>query len=156
MRKFVAVLALSVSLLVAKPFGVGSPLQALNDYRYETQHGRQMKIPRSTRLVVIAFEKETGALVNDFLNTKDPFYMPKHRAVFIADINKMPTIITNLFALPKMQKYKHLAYLHYDEEFQNIIPHKEEKITLVRIKDEKVEKISYISTREELKEAIQQ
>jgi len=155
MHKLVAVLALNVSLLIAEPFGVDSPLQTLNDYRYETPHGRQMKIPRSTQLVVIAFEKNTGALVNDFLNTQDPFYMSKHRAVFIADINKMPRVITNLFALPKMQKYKHLVYLHYDEKFQNFVPHKEEKITLARIEDGKVQSISYISTTEELKAAIQ-
>jgi hypothetical protein len=156
MNRFLVLLALGVSLLGADTLKPSTPLSQLNNYTYETPQGRQMKIPKSTQLLVIAFEKDTGALVNDYLATMDPFYMPKHRAVFIADINKMPSIITKMFALPKMQKYKHLVYLHYEEQFQNFVPHREEKITLARIKEGKVESISYISTKEELKAAIEQ
>ncbi len=156
MNRFLVLFALGISLLAADTLKPSTPLSQLNNYKYETPQGRQMKIPKSTRLFVIAFEKDTGALVNDYLVTMDPFYMPKHRAVFIADINKMPTIITKMFALPKMQKYKHPVYLHYEEQFQDFVPHHEEKITLVRINDGKVENISYISTQEELKAAIEQ
>lgn len=156
MKKFLALLALGISLLSADTLKPDSPLNSLNSFKYETPQGRQMKIPKSTRLVVIAFEKDTGALVNDYLETMDPFYMPKHRAVFIADINKMPSIITKMFALPKMQKYKHLIYLHYEDQFQDFVPHQDEKITLARIKEGKVESISYASSKEELKAAIEQ
>ena len=155
MHKIFTILILSLSLLNASSFGVNSELSELNNFKYETPQGRQMKVPKSTSLVVIAFEKDTGALVNDFLNTQDPFYMSKHRATFIADINKMPTIITNMFALPKMQKYKHLIYLHYEEEFQDFVPHKEASVTLARIKDGKVQEIFYITTVNELKAAIE-
>ena len=155
MHKIFTFLLLGISLLGADMITVASPLNQLNNFKYETPQGRQMKIPKSTELVVIAFEKDSGALVNEFLDTQDPFYMPKRRAVFIADINKMPTIITNMFALPKLQKYKHLIYLHYEDKFQNSIPHKEEQITLLRIKDAKVESIGYVSTKEELKAAIE-
>lgn len=155
MHKIFTIIGLTLALLNASSFEVNSELKQLNNFKYETPQGRQMKVPKATSLVVIAFEKGTGALVNDFLNTQDPFYMSKHRAVFIADINKMPTIITNMFALPKMQKYRHLIYLHYDEEFQNFVPHKEEAVTLARIKDGKVEDISYITSTAELKSAIE-
>ena len=154
MRILLALLGLSLTLLAVDNFQVNSPLKSLNTYKYETPQGRKMKIPKSTRLLIIAFDKDTGALVNEFLDTQDPFFMPKHRAVFIADINKMPTIITNMFALPKLQKYKHLIYLHYDDQFQDFVPHQEEKLTLIRFKEAKVESISYISTKEELKAAI--
>lgn len=155
MNKIFTLLLLTLSILGADTIKVSSPLDVLNDFKYETPQGRQMKVPKSTELVVVAFEKDSGALVNEFLSTQDPFYMPKRRAVFIADINKMPTIITNMFALPKLKKYKHLIYLHYEDQFQNSVPHKEEQITLLRIKDAKVESISYVSTKEELKAAIE-
>ncbi len=155
MHKLVILLLFDFSLLGADLITVDSPLNQLNNFKYETPQGRQMKVPKSTELVVIAFEKDTGALVNEFLNTQDPFYMPKRRAVFIADINKMPTIITNMFALPKLKKYKHLIYLHYEDQFQNALPHKEEQITLLHVKDAKIERVSYVSTQEELKAAIE-
>ncbi len=155
MHKLVTLFLFAFSLLGADLITVNSPLNQLNNFKYETPQGRQMKVPKSTELVVIAFEKDTGALVNEFLNTQDPFYMPKRRAVFIADINKMPTIITNMFALPKLKKYKHLIYLHYEDQFQNALPHKEEQITLLHVKDAKIERVSYVSTQEELKAAIE-
>ena len=47
-------------------------------------------------------------------------------------------------------------YLHYEDQFENFVPHKEEKLTLLRMKNQKVESIAYISTVEELKAAIEQ
>lgn len=155
MNKFFTALTLSVAILGAAPLSINSPLNMLDSFKYETPMGRQMKIPKKTKLVIVAFEKDTGALVNEYLNTQSPFYLPKNNSVFIADINKMPSVITNMFALPKLQKYKHLIYLHYGEKFQSAVPNKEQKITLLHIEGSKIKEISFISTKEELKMAIE-
>ncbi len=155
MNKFLTALTLSVAILGAAPLTVNSTLDILDSFKYETPTGREMKIPKKTKLVIVAFEKDTGALVNDYLDTKSPFYLPKNKTIFIADINKMPTVITNMFALPKLQKYRHLIYLHYGEKFQNVVPNKEQKITLLHIEDSKIKEISFISTQQELKAAIE-
>lgn len=155
MNKFFTALTLSVAILGAAPLSINSPLNMLDSFKYETPMGRQMKIPKKTKLVIVAFEKDTGALVNEYLNTQSPFYLPKNNSVFIADINKMPSVITNMFALPKLQKYKHLIYLHYGEKFQSAVPNEEQKITLLHIEGSKIKEISFISTKEELKMAIE-
>ncbi len=155
MKKILMILSLSFGLLMASEIGIGTSINTLGNYKFETPHGRQMKVPKSSKLVVVAFEKDTGKLVNNFLESQDVMYMPKKRAIFIADIHNMPSIITNMFALPKLQKYKHLIYLHYDDEFENFIPHKDEMVTLIRFKDKKVESISFISNEEELKAEIE-
>ena len=155
MKTLLTLLALAVSLLAADTLGIATPLEKLNDYKYENQNKFPMPIPMATARVIVSFEKDTGALVNDYLDTKESRYMADHNAVFIADINRMPSIITKLFALPKMQEYKHPIYLHYKDQFENFMPHQEEKLTILRIKDGKVESISYISTVEELKAAIE-
>lgn len=155
MHKLLALLTLTLTFLSAETFQKASSLSQLDDFKYETPHKRPIKVPKSTQLVIFAFEKDTGALVNDYLVKQSPFYLPKHHAVFIADINRMPSIITKMFALPKMQKYKHPLYLHYTDQLERVVPHKEEKLTLARIKEGKVESIRYISTTAELKEAIE-
>lgn len=155
MNKFLASLSLSVAILSAAPLKVDSSLNVLDSFKYETPTGREMKIPKKTKLVIVAFEKDTGALVNEYLNTQNPFYLPKNNSVFIADINKMPSVITNMFALPKLQKYKHLIYLHYGDKFQNTVPNKEQKITLLRVDGSKIKEISFISSVSELKAAIE-
>ncbi len=154
-NKILAVLALSVAILSAAPIKLDTPIYKFNSYKFETPQGRNMRVPRKTDLVIVAFEKETGALVNKYLDTKDPYYLLKKRTIFIADINKMPDMITKMFALPKLQKYKHLIYLHYGEKFQNDIPHKQDMITLFSIEHGKVKDISYITTVKELQAAIE-
>lgn len=155
MNKFLVALTLSVAILSAAPLKIDSSLEMLEGFKYETPQGRQMKIPKKTKLVIVAFEKDTGALVNEYLDKQSPFYLPKNNSIFIADINKMPSIVTSMFALPKLQKYKHLIYLHYSDKLQEAVPNKEQKITLLRFENSKIKEISYISTVQELKTAIE-
>lgn len=155
MNKFLVALTLSVAILSAAPLKIDSSLEMLEGFKYETPQGRQMKIPKKTKLVIVAFEKETGALVNEYLDKQSPFYLLKNNSIFIADINKMPSIVTSMFALPKLQKYKHLIYLHYSDKLQDAVPNKEQKITLLRFENSKIKEISYISTQQELKAAIE-
>ena len=156
MNKFLLILSITAAVLSATPLKVGSPLSMMSDFKYETPRGREMRVPKKPKLIIVAFEKDTGALVNEYLNSKSPLYLPKNRSMFIADISKMPTIITNTFALPKLRKYNHLIYLHYGEKFQTVIPHREKQITLLHVEDSKIKNISFISTKEELQAAIQQ
>lgn len=155
MKIFLVVLSLCACILSADALQVGSKLEQLNNFKYETPNGREMRVPRTLSLIIVAFEKETGALVNEYLNTKNPFYLQRKHAIFIADIHEMPSVITNMFALPKLRKYKHLIYLHYDDKFHTVIPNKKEKVTLLSIEDGKVKSISYISTKKELQAAIE-
>ncbi len=154
MKIFFTFLALTISIFAANKLDLSSPLNELSNFKYENQFEEPVSIPKDTQLLIISFEKETGDFVNDYLDTKEPLYLLAQHAVFIADINRMPSIITSLFALPKLQKYKHPIYLHYEDQFENYIPYKEEQLILVHIKDEKVHSISYISTLKELKEVL--
>lgn len=155
MNKFLLLLSFSFIALNAQMVTLNSDISLLDKYKYETPFSRPMKIPNTTKLVIIAFEKDTGATVNDYLNTKEKYYLQKNKAIFIADIHKMPSVITRMFALPKMKKYKHLIYLHYGEKFQEAIPNKDESITILRVENRKVVAIDYISSKNELQATIE-
>ncbi len=146
---------MSFVMLSANTIEVGTPIYKFNSYKYESPLGRNMRVSKKTTVVVIAFEQETGALVNKYLDSKKPFYLLDNHAVFIADINKMPDMITKMFALPKLQEFKHPIYLSYSEKFAKDMPHKKGQITVVEIENSKIKNISYISTKEELKKAIE-
>jgi len=155
MYRYLLPLIFSALIVHADFIKIDSPLSRLDAFKYETPQGRQMKIPKKSKLIIVAFEKDTGALVNEYLSSKSPFYLLKHRCIFIADINKMPSIITNMFALPKLKKYKHLIYLHYSDKLQKVVPNTEKMITLLRVEESKIKEISYISTKKELKAVIE-
>jgi hypothetical protein len=148
-------LTLSLALFGANQIKLGTSLSELNSYKYETPNARPMKIPQKTKLIILAFEKDTGKLVNAYLEKQNPYYLTKRHAIYIADISNMPSIITHLFALPKLRKYKHLIYLHYEEIFQTVVPHNEDEITIMRVDNKKITEISFVKTVQELKSAIE-
>ena len=154
MYKVILIILILITSLSASVISKNSNLSEFNNYKFETPNGRIMKVPKSTKLLIIAFEKDTGRLVNEFLKTKDPFFLLKKNIVYIADIHNMPSIITIMFALPKLKEYKHLIYLHYDDKFEQNVPNKEEMITLVFIEDGVVKNIEFISTSDELEEML--
>ncbi len=155
MRKFLIVLTLFLGLLNAKTLTVGTEIKIFNTYKYETPQEEQVNISKNTRLILVSFEKGTSNLVNEYLSAQDVMYMPKLKAVYIADIHNIPSLLASMFALPKLKEYKHLIYLQDEDEFQDFIPHQEEKVTVVHFKDKKVQSISFISTEAELKEAME-
>jgi len=157
-KQIILLISLSIFLFSADSIDtikIASSLSQLNSFKFETPHGSKVQIPQNSELIIIAFEKDTGRLVNKYLKTKDSHYLTEAHAIYIADIHEMPSIIISLFALPKLKKYEHPIFLYYDDDFQTIIPNKDGKVTLIYIKNKKVTGISFISTQEELTEAIE-
>lgn len=152
MKKFILFLALTLSILHADSFKIGSNIQLLNDFDYETPKSRKMKIPLKSKTVLIAFQKDTAAVINEYLSAKSADFLQKNKAVFISDIHKMPAIITSLFALPKLKKHKHPIYLHYTDRLEKLVPKKDEKITVMKFEEQILKSVSFISTKDELSE----
>jgi hypothetical protein len=155
MSKVLLFFMLSVLALNADFLNVSSSITKLNEFKYVTPQGNEIKIPKEVKLIIVSFEKDTGALVNEYLNTKSPDYLTKYNSIFIADINKMPSVITKMFALPKLRKYKHPMYLNYDEKFEQSVLGKEEMVTLLHVENSVIKHISFIVRKEELKAAIE-
>jgi len=138
------------SSLSAQGLQIGSELSSLHKYRYMNQHEKLELIPNYISTIVVSFEKDNSAMINEFLQSKESDYLKKRNAIFIADISKMPSMVTKFFALPKMKKYKHTIYLHNTDEFAKYVPAKEDKATIIKFKGQTVTEISYISTVKEL------
>jgi len=157
MLKMTALLLVTISILSANALFIGMPLDKLKSFNYEDQFEKEIHIPQSTRLVILSYEKETGAVINELLNEQSPAYLHDHNALYIADISGMPSLITFMFALPKMKKYKYRIHLNYEERFAKEFPPKEEQITLLFFNAQNfLSKIAYVSTKEELKQAIEE
>lgn len=155
MNKFLLLIICSFMGLSASMLSVGSDISMLDEYKYETQKSLPIRIPHETKLVIIAFKKATGKTVNEFLETKEKYYLEKNKTVFIADVHKVPRWVTNVFTLPKMKTYEHPIHLHYEKEFTKHIPKKKKQITILHIKDRKIVKLEFISLAEELQAIIE-
>jgi len=152
MKKVVMFALVAISLFGA-PYKMGQSVMPLD---LQDQFGKKSTLKVMPKTLIMAFEKGTGATVNEYLSTQDKGYLKKNNSVFVADISQMPNFITEAFALPKMRKYAHTVLLIRDEEQGLKFPTQEEKITVMRFRGNFLTQIQFVSTTTELKQAIEQ
>ena len=151
MKKIVACALLAVSLLAA-PYKIG---QSVSPLSLSDQHGKKVTMKVMPKTLIMAFEKGTGATVNEFLLDSGKEYLKKNNTGFVADISQMPNFITESFALPKMRKYPHTVLLIRDEEQGLRFPIQEDKITVMKFRGNFLTQIEFVETAAELKAAIE-
>ncbi|TLP39183.1 hypothetical protein [Arcobacter arenosus] len=139
-RLLLSLLVMGLSLF-ASEFKIGDKIET---FSILNQHDKKVTIDDSIEKIIVSFEKDTGANINEYLSKKYPLFLKNNKAVFIANISGMPSIITKLFALPKMRKYDHEILLIYDEDDKRFIS-KEGKSTLYTLKDGIIKSIDFIT-----------
>ncbi|ADG94773.1 conserved hypothetical protein [Arcobacter nitrofigilis DSM 7299] len=150
MLKKLLLLPLFAIILYANSFEVN---QNIGTFSLPNQFDKKQTIDSSITTILVSFEKGTGKDVNQFLASKDKDFLKNHHAVFIANISGMPSIITRMFALPKMRDYKHSVLLIYDDDDKRFVS-QEGKTTLYKLKDGVIKSISFI-TKDDLEKVFQ-
>lgn len=145
MTKLFISLLIGTTILWAQPFKVND---ALSTFSLPNQFDKKQTITPEMKLLLVSFEKGTGADVNAFLAQKPSDFLAEKKAAFIADISGMPMIITKMFALPKMRDYPHNVLLIYDDNDDRFV-HEDGKSTLYRIEQGTIKSIEFI-TQEDL------
>lgn len=152
MKKVIILLLVTLSVWAA-PYKVGQSVMPLD---LNDQFGKRVTLKAMPKTLIMAFEKGTGATVNEYLTVQEKGYLAKNKAAFVADISQMPKFITESFALPKMRKYTHTVLLIQDEVQGLNFPYQEDKITVMKFRGNFLTKVEFISTAAELKKAIEQ
>ncbi|KAB7892912.1 hypothetical protein [Poseidonibacter ostreae] len=146
MIKKLIIFVLFTTYLFSNTFEVN---KKIDNFSLVDQFDKKHTVKNDIKIIIVSFEKGTGADINEFLSKKPSDFLVTNQAVFIADISGMPSIITSMFALPKMRKYKHTILLIYDEEDKRFIQ-KNDYSTLYKLDDGVIKSISYIK-KEDLK-----
>jgi len=105
------------------------------DYKSATDN--TLKISDETKRIIISFDQEGNGLMSGFLQTKPASYLPSQQTVYIGDISQMPSLVTKLFAKPRMQEYLFTIYLHEDDKLKSWIPSKPNHVTVVLFNEDK-------------------
>jgi hypothetical protein len=155
MKRFLILIALIATIVSADALEISSSLNSLDKFEYKNANNDKLKIPSNVKTIIISYEKYIGKLINKYLESQNPSYLDELNAVFIADISDIPSFFIRFVALPKIRKYKYTIYLQYEDEFSEFIPAKDKKITIIKIQNQKVKSISYVSTQSELKKALE-
>lgn len=122
-------------------FSIGDKI---GNFSLLNQFDEKQTVDTSVQTILVSFEKETGAQINEFLSQQKSDFLTQNQAVFIANISGMPMVITKMFALPKMRNYKHPILLIYDEN-DTRFKAQEGKTTLYRVKNGVIQNIEFIT-----------
>ena len=95
-------LALSLSLAAeAAPLAVGSAMPALS---LHDQHDKPAPVSPTTRWVVFTAENPASDMVSAVLAAEPKGVVDRLHLVYVADVSGMPSMVTRLFALPKLRE----------------------------------------------------
>jgi len=145
MRKFLAIICLwllIVPALSAAELDVGGVFPEL---MLEDQYEKKAAIPSDVEILIFAADKAGADQVNTFLQDRPANYLSQHKARFVSDISGMPSMITRMFALPKMRERPYSIYLVRDEGVVSFIPRRESHVTVVYLSEGTVTDIRHVS-----------
>lgn len=131
-----------------KPLEIGDNFPSVT---YEHPDETKDQLKSDTKYVIVSFEMELSKGIHNWLAEKDTDYLAKHKSEYVADITKMPAIITFLFARPKMKKYKFPILLAKDEKFAPQFPVLEGKFAMFELDEaRKVKEVRYFKDMDTL------
>ncbi|MFT0213290.1 FAD/FMN-containing dehydrogenase [Pseudomonas sp. F1_0610] len=110
MRKIVILCALFLPIL-AQAVEVG---ERLTPWLLKDQFDHGYRLNAKTQLLLIARNMDQAKLVQQALADKPKHYLEQKNAIFVADVSRMPKMISKIFALPAMRKYNYRVMLDLD------------------------------------------
>ena len=129
--------------------GASFPVQQLED-----QHEKQYQLGQE-KLVVFAAEMEASKFIHKVLESRGDDFLKKHKSLVLADIHRMPGLISALIARPRMRDYNYTIYLIDDEKTGASLPRKPAQLTLFYLENKKIKEIKYVDSAAALLKAIE-
>ena len=121
----------------------------ISTFSLPNQFDKIHTVSSEVSIIMVAFEKESLNLVNDFLSSKSIDFLDLNNAIFINDISSVPSVVIKMFTIPKMRDYKYDILLIYKENSKKFLE-EESKITIYSLEKGFVKDVKYISTKYEL------
>ncbi|MGR3176574.1 MAG: hypothetical protein ACUZ8E_00780 [Candidatus Anammoxibacter sp.] len=114
-------------------------------YTLEDQHGTLRTLQKDTETIILSFDMKLSKTFHKWLKDEESNYLINRNTEYIIDITGMPSIITWLFAGPKMRKYGFRILLIKEGDFGDRIPKQEGKFTMIKLdENHKVIDISFL------------
>lgn len=117
----------------------------METYSLEDQHGALQNLQPGTEVVIMSFDMKVSKEFHKTLKGKEKTYLSDNKIEYIVDIRGMPSLVTWMFAGPKMRKYKFPILLVKEGNFPDKFPKQEGKFTILKLDPQhNITDISYI------------
>lgn len=97
------------------------------------QYDQPYSLDTSTQVLLVARTMDSAKLVKAALQDKPKGFLEARHSVFVADIQRMPALISKLFAIPAMRDYNYRVLLDRDSRVVPRYPGAEEKVLWLQL-----------------------
>jgi len=101
-----------------------------------------LQIDNDTKRVIIAFTKDRADIVREFLEKNDG-YLQQNNALYLVDVNRVPSLVMSMFMLPRFQKYNFEMGLIKDKIFADSLPRQGSNLTIIELDNLEVTSIDF-------------
>jgi hypothetical protein len=122
-------------------------------FSFKDQFEELHSVPDKIRFLVFISDMDAGDKVHELFQSQGQKKLDELGIFCIADIHRMPALISRLFAIPAMRDYSYSLHLIRDEERGKIFPSEKGKITVIQVGEERtIQSLKLLNSTEELKD----
>jgi hypothetical protein len=123
-------------------------------FALEDQHGVRAEIDEKVGVLVLTRDMDGGDVVKQALADEDQAFLDGRRAAYVADVSRMPALVTRFIAVPRMRDRRYRILLDRKGEIVPDFPVTQGKPTVVRLDRLRIVRIEHPGTPAELRSAI--
>ena len=120
------------------------------EFKLPDQFDKTHEVTSDTKLLMMAFSKEDGHTIREYLKSHKPTLLEENHAMFLADISKVPVVIRNMVILKDFKKSKFPVVIIYDKKISETLNDKKDKILVFHLENKKIVKVEHIKSEKEI------
>ena len=111
----------------------------------ENQHGKSFENPSALELLLYVNGMTAKDVARASIEKIDLRCLTDGRVAYVADISRMPSIISHLVAVPRMRDYPYPIWLDYVGASTEQLPVEEGNVSVIDIEQGKITNIEFIA-----------
>ncbi|MCO6059479.1 FAD/FMN-containing dehydrogenase [Pseudomonas sp. MOB-449] len=123
-------LMLSLVVTCSQALEVG---ERLTPWTLLDQYEQPYSLDDGLQLLLVARDMAGGKLLKAALEGQPKGYLEARHAVFVADISRMPSLVSSLFAIPAMRDYNYRVLLDRESRVASRYPAGEARVLWLRL-----------------------
>ncbi|SBS34183.1 hypothetical protein MAQ5080_02798 [Marinomonas aquimarina] len=120
----------------------------------EDQRGHVFDHQTSMQALLFVDGMSAKDLARESLESIDTACMEQGKLVYLADISGMPSLISDLIAIPKMRRYPYPIWLDREGDVSDSLPVREDQVTVLKVNNQVIESVSFAANAAMLTEYI--
>ena len=151
MMRIATLLLLSLLTLTAQAANIGDRLAP---WTLRDQHDQPYTLDTQARVLLVARNMDGSKLVKAALQDQPKDYLESRHVVFLADIQRMPSLIGKFIAIPAMRDYNYRVVLDRDGKIAAQYPGAEDNVLWLQLDNGVVTAQKEFTNADELREAL--